>query len=148
MLLTLGAFAQKGSDGLNARQFSKYWTVESESPDYRIDFKDGACEITAPKGLTLWYNKKLKADIEIEYEAIVYKEKETDRLSDLNCFWMASDPEQGSVFKRAAQRGGVFANCAQMQLYYVGFGGNHNSTTRFRRYTGEENPAIIRPRHR
>ena len=51
MLLTLGAFAQKGSDGLNARQFSKYWTVESESPDYRIDFKDGACEITAPKGL-------------------------------------------------------------------------------------------------
>ena len=144
MLLTLGAFAQKGSDGLNARQFSKYWTVESESPDYRIDFKDGACEITAPKGLTLWYNKKLKADIEIEYEAIIYKEKETDRLSDLNCFWMASDPEQGSVFKRAAQRGGVFANCAQMQLYYVGFGGNHNSTTRFRRYTGEENPAIIR----
>ena len=107
MLLTLGAFAQKGSDGLNARQFSKYWTVESESPDYRIDFKDGACEITAPKGLTLWYNKKLKADIEIEYEAIIYKEKETDRLSDLNCFWMASDPEQGSVFKRADNRGGV-----------------------------------------
>lgn len=141
-LLCVGAKAQ--SDGLNSKQFSRYWSVESESPDYQVSFKDGACEILAPKGLTLWYKEKMKGDVEIEYDAIVYQEKEGDRLSDLNCFWMASDPKEGSVFKRAKQRGGVFANCAQMQLYYVGFGGNHNTTTRFRRYTGEPGPAIIK----
>lgn len=128
----------------STKQFAKYWKVESESPDYKVSFNDGACEIVAPKGLTLWYKEKMQGDVVIEYDAIVYNEKEGDRLSDLNCFWMASDPVKGSVFSRLKERGGVFANCAQMQLYYVGFGGNGNSTTRFRRYTGEPDPAIVK----
>lgn len=145
LLLTLPlAASAKDVSGLNEKQFSKFWKVESESPDYKVSFKDGACEITAPKGLTLWYKEKMKGDVVIEYDAIVYNEKEGDRLSDLNCFWMASDPQAKDVFKRSAARGGVFANCAQMKLYYVGFGGNYNSTTRFRRYTGEPDPAIIK----
>lgn len=145
LLLTLPlATSAKDVSGLNEKQFSKFWKVESESPDYKVSFKDGACEITAPKGLTLWYKEKMKGDVVIEYDAIVYNEKEGDRLSDLNCFWMATDPQAKDVFKRSAARGGVFANCAQMKLYYVGFGGNYNSTTRFRRYTGEPDPAIIK----
>ncbi len=143
LALPLAASA-KDVSGLDGKQFPKFWKVESESPDYKVSFKDGACEITAPKGLTLWYREKMKGDVVIEYDAIVYDEKEGDRLSDLNCFWMATDPEAKDVFKRSAERGGVFANCAQMKLYYVGFGGNHNSTTRFRRYTGEPDPAIIK----
>ena len=143
LALPLAASA-KDVSGLNEKQFSKFWKVESESPDYKVSFKDGACEITAPKGLTLWYKEKMKGDVVIEYDAIVYNEKEGDRLSDLNCFWMATDPQAKDVFKRSAARGGVFANCAQMKLYYVGFGGNYNSTTRFRRYTGEPDPAIIK----
>ncbi len=138
------AVSAEGSSGLDGKQFSKYWKVESESPDYKIAFKDGACEIVSPKGLTLWYREKMKGDVVIEYDAVVYDEKEGDRLSDLNCFWMATDPEAKDVFKRSGERGGVFANCAQMKLYYVGFGGNHNSTTRFRRYTGEPDPEIIK----
>ena len=130
-------------NSLTENRFDKNWTVESESPDYKISFEDGACEILAPKGLTLWYNKMMKGNVEIEYDAIVYDEKEGDRLSDLNCFWMASDPETKSVFTRMDSRKGIFANCAQMQLYYVGYGGNYNSTTRFRRYNGEPGPAII-----
>ena len=41
-----------------------------------------------------------------------------------------------------------------LQLYYLGYGGNHNSTTRFRRYDGDESgitnpkarPAILKER--
>jgi len=140
-----GVSAQSGSSGLNEKQFQKHWVVESESPDYRINFlpEGEGVEITSPKGLTLWYRHRLKGNIVIEYDAIVYNEREGDRLSDLNCFWMATDPKERNVFKRSKERGGVFSNCAQMKLYYVGYGGNYNSTTRFRRYDGRPSPAII-----
>ena len=137
------AVSLQSCKSFNEKSFEKDWIVESESPDYKIDFQKGECEIVAPKGLTLWYKEKMKGNVVIEYEAIVYDEKEGDRLSDLNCFWMASDPQESSVFERLESRNGVFANCAQMKLYYVGYGGNYNSTTRFRRYTGEPGPAII-----
>ena len=54
----------------------------------------------------------------------------------MNLFWMASDPAATSVFKNMNQRQGVFKNCYQLQMYYLGYGGNYNSTTRFRRYMG------------
>ena len=131
-------------NGLSAGKFHDWWTVESESPDYSTKVSaDGVCEIVAPKGLTLWFNRKFSGDVEIKYEAMVYDEKEGDRLSDLNCFWMATDPMAETVFDRMDERNGVFANCASMKLYYVGYGGNWNSTTRFRRYTGEANPPVI-----
>lgn len=141
LLVMLGAF--QSCNNFNEKSFNRYWTVESEAADYKISFIQGACEIVAPKGLTLWYNEKMSGNVVIEYDAIVYDEKEGDRLSDLNCFWMANDPQTGSIFERMDLRNGVFANCSQMSLYYVGYGGNYNSTTRFRRYNGEPNPAII-----
>lgn len=128
---------------LNASEFDKYWTVESEDPAYGISFKDGFCEITAPKGLTLWRNEKISGNVTIEYDACVVVEDESDRLSDLNCFWMASDPRAADIWENMDNRGGVFANCASLQLYYVGYGGNWNSTTRFRRYNGEPAPPVI-----
>lgn len=128
---------------LNASEFDKYWTVESEDPAYSISFKDGFCEITAPKGLTLWRNEKISGNVTIEYDACVVVEDESDRLSDLNCFWMASDPRAADIWENMDNRGGVFANCASLQLYYVGYGGNWNSTTRFRRYNGEPAPPVI-----
>lgn len=143
-LLPLMASAQSHPSGLNQKEFAKYWKVESESPDYKLEFNDGALEITAPKGLSLWRKEKMSGDVVIEYDAMVFSEKEGDRVSDLNCFWMASDPEAGDVFKRSKSRNGVFANCAQLQLYYVGFGGNGNTTTRFRRYNGQPSPALVK----
>ena len=128
---------------LNASEFDEYWTVESEDPAYGISFKDGFCEITAPKGLTLWRNEKISGNVTIEYDACVVVEDESDRLSDLNCFWMASDPRAADIWENMDNRGGVFANCASLQLYYVGYGGNWNSTTRFRRYNGEPAPPVI-----
>ena len=125
--------------GLNARQFHKYWKVESESPDYKVTFIGDTAEIVSPKGLTLWRKEKMSGRVTIEYDACIVVEKEGDRLSDLNCFWMASDPTcPDNIWKREKWRNGIFLNCYSLQLYYMGYGGNYNSTTRFRRYDGNE----------
>lgn len=134
---------EKYPAGLDWKGFDSYWTVESESPDYRVEFVGEGVEIVAPKGLTMWYNKPVEAPCTIEYDARVMMEREGDRLSDLNCFWMASDPAAEDIFARSVERGGKFANCATLQLYYVGYGGNWNSTTRFRRYNGMPDPALL-----
>ena len=144
------AFAEAPS-GLNKREFDRYWRIESEGP-HRLEFRGDTAEITAPKGLTLWRREKMSGRTVIEYDAQVVTEREGDRLSDLNCFWMATDPSARDIWQRAAKRGGVFANCYGLRLYYMGYGGNYNSTTRFRRYDGDERgitdtahrPAIIK----
>lgn len=124
---------------LDKRQFNKYWRVESESPDYQVAFFGDTCEMVAPKGLTLWRKEKMKKGMTVEYDACVMDEgKAGDRLSDLNCFWLASDPKAKDLWSRAAWRSGIFTRCYTLQMYYLGYGGNHNSTTRFRRYDGDE----------
>lgn len=143
LLFLLVAFTAKAQDnkvsGLNARQFHKYWKVESESPDYKVTFRGDTAEIVSPKGLTLWRKEKMSGKVTIEYDACVVMESDGDRLSDLNCFWMASDPQHpDNLWKREKWRSGIFLNCYSLQLYYLGYGGNHNSTTRFRRYDGNE----------
>lgn len=126
--------------GLNARLFNHYWKVESESPDYRMTFRGDTVDIIAPKGLTMWRKEKMSGTVTIEYDAcVVDKGQSGDRLSDLNCFWMASDPKYpDNLWKRGKWRNGVFLKYYSLQLYYMGYGGNHNSTTRFRRYDGDE----------
>ncbi len=139
-MVSLMLNAQSGNvSGLNSKEFRKYWKVESESPDYRVTFRGDTAEIVAPKGLTLWRKEKMSGRVTIEYDACVVVEKEGDRLSDLNCFWMASDPlHPDNLWKRMDWRSGIFVNCYSLQLYYMGYGGNYNSTTRFRRYDGNQ----------
>ncbi len=142
-LFLLVVFTSKAQDnrvsGLNSRQFTKYWKVESESPDYKVTFQGDTAEIVSPKGLTLWRKEKMSGKVTIEYDACVVVESDGDRLSDLNCFWMASDPQYpDNLWKREKWRSGIFLNCYSLQLYYLGYGGNHNSTTRFRRYDGDD----------
>ena len=128
-----------GQSGLNSREFKKFWQVESESPDYRMSFSGDTCEILSPKGLTLWRKEKMKAGMTVEYDACVMDDgKDGDRLSDMNCFWLASDPNARDLWARAAWRSGIFVRCYTLQMYYLGYGGNHNTTTRFRRYDGDE----------
>ncbi len=142
MMLLPACMLHAGQDsvsGLTPGEFEKYWMVESESPDSKVSFSGDTIEIVAPKGLTLWRKAKMSGDVTIEYDACVVVECATDRLSDLNCFWMASDPKQpADISARAGWRRGIFARCYTLQLYYVGYGGNHNRTTRFRRYDGNE----------
>ena len=142
ILLLMIVAASTGSaaeSGLNKRQFNKFWRVESESPDYRVTFRGDTCEILSPKGLTLWRKEKMRQGMTVEYDACVVDEgQDSDRLSDMNCFWLASDPKAKDLWARAQWRSGIFVRCYTLQMYYLGYGGNHNTTTRFRRYDGDE----------
>lgn len=122
--------------------------MEAEAPESRVIWHTDTAEIFAPKGLTLWYKEKMTGNVIIRYDAcVVNNGREGERTSDLNCFWMASDPKATDVWERMAERRGVFTRCYALQLYYVGYGGNSNTTTRFRRYTGDER-GIAEPAYR
>ena len=107
-------------------------------------------DIVSPDGLTLWYKHRLTGDYEITYQVQVVMEGGTyDRLSDLNCFWGADDPlHPDRFFERSAWRNGEFKRYNTLDLYYVGYGGNENKTTRFREYHSEyygKDEAKIKP---
>ena len=114
------------------------WTIEKVSDKTTLEVKDGILEVIAPGGVTLWYNLPIESPVKIVFDAMVIDNGgEYDRVSDLNCFWMASDPEHpDSMFARSEWRNGVFGRYYSLSMYYAGFGGNNNSTTRFRRYEG------------
>lgn len=108
---------------------------------------NGALEIDVPDGCTVWLKARLSGPVLISYEAtMIAAGGPNDRVSDLNCFWMAHDarsPE--NIF--AMLRSGVFSDYDQLRCYYVGYGGNSNTTTRFRRYLGEQGNRPLRPEH-
>lgn len=117
------------------------WKVETESPEATVTWKNGTCDIFAPKGLTLWFNHRMEGNTVIEYEAMIVADKRLravipssdnpkpqPRISDLNCFWMAD---------KCGGCGGRFLDNYALSLYYMGYGGNYNTTTRFRRYNGD-----------
>lgn len=116
------------------------WISEFEKPStsfYKI--KDKILDINTSAGATLWYKNKLKGNIEISYDAIVVDSSGiNDRVSDLNAFWMATDPLNQNIFTRD----GKFSSYDNLNLYYVGFGGNENTTTRFRKYSKGNKPVI------
>ncbi|NKF24095.1 DUF6250 domain-containing protein [Solimonas marina] len=114
----------------------KQWVVEAEKPG-TITARDGVLDIDVPRGLSLWFRPELHGPIKIRYEAtMVAAGGANDRVSDLNCFWMATDPRSPGDFF-ATLRSGKFADYDALKTYYVGLGGNYNKTTRFRRYIGK-----------
>jgi hypothetical protein len=108
------------------------WVVEQQ-PGGTVTIKAGAITIDDAGGCTVWYKPKLTAPVVIRYEARV---RSTSRVSDLNCFWMASDPRRDDLFASGHGRDGKFGTYDGLLTYYVGYGGNGNTTTRFRRYDG------------
>ena len=101
-----------------------------------ISWKGNEADIIASKGLTLWFDQQMHGNVVIEYEAQIVKDKRfktkdgLPRISDLNCFWMAD--------RMLGRQGANFVEHYSLQTYYMGYGGNWNTTTRFRRYTGDE----------
>lgn len=59
---------------------------------------------------------------------------------------MAIDPEHPDDTYADTSRRGRFPNYHPLRLYYVGYGGNDNSTTRFRRYPGGGERPVL-PEH-
>ena len=133
-----------------------HWRIEAESASTRVLLRGDTLDITSPQGLSLWWDEPLKAPCVIEYRACVVEDGgPCDRVSDLNCLWMASEAGEegmknegmkneewgmksgGSPLRGIAQRGGRFLESYRLQCYYLGYGGNYNSTTRFRRYDAD-----------
>ena len=87
-----------------------------------------------PAGATAWYRPRLEAPLVMTYRA---RASSRARVSDLNCFWMARDPRNDEPpFAPRNRRSGRFTDYDSLLTYYVGYGGNGNTTTRFRRYDG------------
>lgn len=112
------------------------WAVE-QMPGGQVTIKDGAMVIDDAGGCTAWWREKLTVPVVITYEATVLDQGGPhDRVSDLNCFWMAADPRTADLLATGHGRTGKFSDYDALRTYYVGQGGNENTTTRFRRYTG------------
>ncbi|WP_186756012.1 DUF6250 domain-containing protein [Echinicola salinicaeni] len=117
------------------------WKVEMDKQgNSSVDIEGGKMVMDTKGGVTVWLNKKLNGNVEITYKRkVVMADGENDRLSDLNQFWMATDPENENLFTR----NGKFKEYDALSMYYVGFGGNENSTTRFREYQGDGERELI-----
>ncbi len=110
------------------------WAGEQQ-PGGTVATQDGRLIIQDAGGCTLWFRRKLVAPVAISYTATVSAKP---RLSDLNCFWMATDPSRpGDLLAPGHVRDCRFAAYDSLRTYYVGYGGNDNTTTRFRRYAGD-----------
>jgi hypothetical protein len=122
------------------------WTPELEQPGI-LKAASGALTINVPAGATVWFQPELSGPVLIQYDAtLIQAGGPHDRVSDLNCFWMATDARSpGNLF--ATKRSGAFADYNQLRTYYAGQGGNDNTTTRFRRYIGRADTRPLLPEH-
>ncbi|WP_294067464.1 DUF6250 domain-containing protein [Proteiniphilum sp. UBA1028] len=132
-----------------------HWITEVV-PDSTISIGiiDEQLVIDTDRGVTLWLNQELSGNLLIRYKRrVVMEGGRNDRLSDMNQFWMAVDPQSPTLFSRD----GAFKEYDSLLLYYAGIGGNYNKTTRFRKYTGDgnrllihdltEQPYLLKPNH-
>lgn len=121
----------------------RQWVVEQQ-PGGSVFLESGRLIIADAAGCTVWFRPPLEVPVIIRYDVSV---PATARVSDLNCFWMASHPTNPlDLFAAERPRSGRFADYDGLRTYYVGYGGNHNSTTRFRRYDGT-GARPLRPEH-
>lgn len=143
LVLALGARAERIVHRDDFAHGLERWSVE-QMPGGRVFTEQGRLVIEDAAGGTVWFREKLRAPVTIRYRATV---SSRSRVSDLNCFWMASDPAHpGELPANAAHRTGKFEDYDRLATYYVGCGGNENTTTRFRRYDGT-GAKPLRPEH-
>ena len=122
------------------------WKAELEKGG-TVSAKDGVLRIDVPGGSSVWFKEPFSGPVLITYEATaIARGGPNDRVSDLNCFWMATDPRANGNFLQVP-RSGAFADYDQLRCYYVGLGGNSNTTTRFRRYIGKAGNRPLLPEH-
>lgn len=120
----------------------KNWIAEFEKPgDSSLKIGDGHLELIAAAGATVWYKNKIEGNVMITYTAtIVNVGGKYDRVSDMNTFWMATNPENAIIFNQS----GKFSDYDKLHLYYAGIGGHDNTTTRFRKYAGDKGKEILK----
>ncbi|WP_292048648.1 MULTISPECIES: DUF6250 domain-containing protein [unclassified Brevundimonas] len=122
------------------------WLIELEQGRGTVSAADGVMTFDVPLGASAWFRRELTSPVEIRFTAMAVSAGGAhDRVSDLNCFWMADDPRSpGDLLARP--RSGAFADYDVMRTYYVGLGGNSNTSSRFRRYVGNGERPLL-PQH-
>lgn len=122
------------------------WSIELEQPG-SVRAMDGVLDIDVPAGATLWFKRELTGPVAIVFDATaVAAGGANDRVSDMNAFWMATN-QDGPPAPFSQPRTGKFADYNNLLTYYVGLGGNSNTTTRFRRYIGDPVARPMLPEH-
>ena len=123
------------------------WVVEAEQGGaFRAE--GGVFDIDSPAGVTLWFRHSLESPVAIDYEVeAVAAGGPNDQVSDINCFWMATDSRAPGGDVLAVPRSGAFADYDELRTYYAGIGGNRNTTSRFRRYIGRRDDRPLLPQH-
>ncbi|PSU33713.1 DUF6250 domain-containing protein [Photobacterium lutimaris] len=113
------------------------WVIEkTDASD--VGIKQEALDIDDGAGVTVWFKHDITTPSVIEFEGtVVMANGPNDRGTDLNFFWMAQEPGSQDFFAKSDWRAGDMRKYDPMQLYYIGYGANDNSTTRFRRYPGD-----------
>lgn len=121
------------------------WVVETDGDETEtiVTFGNGVMDTFTTKGLTIWNKHKFEGNYRVEFDAdFVLGNYDFERLSDLNFFWNASDPDNpDDVFAESATRGD-FVTYNKLHLYYVGYGGNYNESTRMRKYLPTERKIV------
>lgn len=124
-----------------ARDALSRWRIEAEKGSAHVSVRGGMIDVESPDGVTLWYRKRLVGPVRIDYDVMaVSAGGANDAVSDVNAFWMARDPGTATL----RPRDGAFASYDGLETYYVGIGGNRNTTTRFRRYIGRPGDRPLR----
>ena len=123
------------------------WLVEAEQPA-TVSAANGVLDIAAPAGLTLWFRPELHGPVAIDYTVTAISAGgPLDQVSDVNAFWMATDTRATTGNVLDVQRSGVFTDYDRLRMYYLGIGGNRNTTTRLRRYVGRDGDRPLLPEH-
>lgn len=117
------------------------WLQEIEQPaSSAVKIINGKLDLSASGGATIWFKNKLSGNIIISYTVTVVSEGGVnDRVSDMNTFWMATDPTNINI----NTRDGKFTSYDNLNLYYAGIGGHNNTVTRFRKYNSNGEKPVI-----
>ena len=119
------------------------WIVEFEKQETSsMKIIDGKLDVSSSVGATIWFKEKLSGNLMITYNVILVEAGEVnDRVSDMNAFWMATDPvnPDGMI-----KRNGKFSSYDNLNLYYAGIGGHNNKFTRFRKYNSDSEKPVLK----
>jgi hypothetical protein len=111
------------------------WRVEAQvsTPRSTVTAKAGTLNLDAAGGVTVLLLTPLTGTYCIRYtRQVLPAEGGVYRISDLNQFWLIDPAPLGAP----EPRDGRLESYTPDRLFYVGIGGNNNTTTRFRHYDG------------
>jgi hypothetical protein len=119
------------------------WNAEFEKPETSsLKIINGKLDVSSSVGATVWFKTKLLGNVIITYdETLIEAGGANDRVSDMNVFWMATDPAnpEGII-----KRDGKFSSYDNLNLYYAGVGGHYNKFTRFRKYNSDGEKPVLK----